>query len=98
MRWMRGGDDDSASTAAMSAGLAAIDEIFRPNKHKQTEFIQESRRRKVDIAASGDIDFERGVAVIRASGPAPVADAAADQDTLPPGDGEPAVYVFDETP
>jgi hypothetical protein len=63
MRWLRGGDENSAATSAVSAGLAEIDGLFRPSKHKQTEHIQESKRKRVDVAASG-IDLERGVAVI----------------------------------
>jgi hypothetical protein len=63
MRWLRGGDENSAATSAVSAGLAEIDGLFRPSKHKQTEHIQETKRKRVDIAASG-IDLERGVAVI----------------------------------
>src|SRR5215470_14502340 len=63
MRWLRGGDENSAATSAVSAGLAEIDGLFRPSKHKQTEHIQETKRKRVDVAASG-IDLERGVAVI----------------------------------
>ncbi|GIH12541.1 hypothetical protein [Rugosimonospora africana] len=63
MRWLRGGDENSAATSAVSAGLAEIDGLFRPSKHKQTEHIQESKRKRVDVAASG-IDLDRGVAVI----------------------------------
>jgi hypothetical protein len=76
MRWLRGGDENSAATSAVSAGLAEIDGLFRPSKHKQTEHIQETKRKRVDVAASG-IDLERGVAVI------PSKDGAEDSD----GDG-----------
>jgi hypothetical protein len=65
MRWMRGGDDNSATTAAMSAGLAEIDGLFRPSKHKQTEHIAESKRKRVDVANGSDIDLDTGKAVIR---------------------------------
>jgi len=65
MRWMRGGDDNSATTAAISAGLAEIDGIFRPSKHKQTEHIAESKRKRVDVANGADVDLESGKAVIR---------------------------------
>jgi|GEM_PF-1791902 len=67
LRWMRGGDDNSAAGNALGAGMAEIDALFRPSKHKQTEHVQESRRRRVDIAngADSDIDLDSGVAVIR---------------------------------
>lgn len=65
MRWMRGGDENSASTAAISAGLAEIDGLFRPSKHKQTEHIAESKRKRVDVANGSDVDLDSGKAVIR---------------------------------
>lgn len=66
LRWMRGGDDNSAATSVVSAGLAEIDGLFRPSKHKQTEHVEESKRRRVDVSnAAGGIDLERGVAIIR---------------------------------
>ena len=66
LRWLRGGDDNNAATSAMSAGLAEIDGLFRPSRHKQTEHIEESKRRRIDVSNSGGIDLDRGVAVIRA--------------------------------
>ena len=67
LRWMRGGDDNSAAGNALGAGMAEIDALFRPSKHKQTEHIQESRRRRVDVANGADsgVDLDSGVAVIR---------------------------------
>src|SRR5215475_10399941 len=67
MRWLRGGDENSATANAMGAGMAEIDALFRPSKHKQTEHIQESRTRRVDInnGAGSDVDLEMGVALIR---------------------------------
>ncbi len=65
MRWMRGGDENSSSTAAISAGLSEIDGLFRPSKHKQTEHIAESKRKRVDVANGSDVDLESGRAVIR---------------------------------
>jgi hypothetical protein len=67
LRWMRGGDDNSAAGNALGAGMAEIDALFRPSKHKQTEHVQESRRRRVDVAngADSDIDLDSGIAVIR---------------------------------
>jgi hypothetical protein len=78
MRWMRGGDENSASTAAISAGLAEIDGLFRPSKHKQTEHIAESKRKRVDVANGADVDLDTGRAVIRSvkSTGAPRADRA----------------------
>ena len=65
MRWLRGGDDNSAATSAVSAGLAEIDGLFRPSKHKQTEHVEESKRKRVDVANGAGIDLERGLAVVR---------------------------------
>ncbi|GAA5193034.1 hypothetical protein GCM10023322_53930 [Rugosimonospora acidiphila] len=65
MRWLRGGDENSAATSAVSAGLAEIDGLFRPSKHKQTEHVEESKRKRVDVAAGAGIDLDRGVAVVR---------------------------------
>jgi hypothetical protein len=84
MRWLRGGDEDSSATSMVSAGLAEIDGLFRPSKHKQTEHIEQQKRRRVDVATAGGIDLDRGVAVIRApraEKPSDAADsAAADAD------------------
>ncbi|HEX6499624.1 MAG TPA: DUF6191 domain-containing protein [Micromonosporaceae bacterium] len=65
LRWLRGGDENSAATAAISAGLAEIDGLFRPSKHKQTEHVEEMKRRRVDVGQGAGIDLDRGVAVIR---------------------------------
>lgn len=65
LRWLRGGDESSATTAAVSAGLAEIDGLFRPSKHKQTEHVQETRRRRIDVANGAGVDLDRGLAVIR---------------------------------
>ena len=65
LRWMRGGDDNSAATSVVSAGLAEIDGLFRPSKHKQTEHVEESKRRRIDVANGAGIDLDRNVAVIR---------------------------------
>jgi len=85
LRWMRGGDDNTAATSVVSAGLAEIDGLFRPSKHKQTEHVEESKRRRVDVSSSaGGIDLDRGVAIIRGKRvlPAATAEAAgpADED------------------
>lgn len=65
MRWLRGGDDDSATAAMVSAGLAEIDGLFRPSKHKQTEHVEESKRRRLDVSNGAGIDLDIGKAVIR---------------------------------
>lgn len=65
MQWMRGGDDNSMSGGAISAALVAIDGIFRPSRIKQMEHIDESKRRRLDVANGSDVDLESGRAVIR---------------------------------
>jgi hypothetical protein len=65
MRWLRGGDDNAAAASVISAGLAEIDGLFRPSKHKQTEHVEESKRRRVDVANGADIDLDRGVVRLR---------------------------------
>jgi hypothetical protein len=67
MRWLRGGDDNSASAGVISAGLAEIDGLFRPTKHKQTEHVQQMKRKRVDLAtATGAApDLSAGVAAIK---------------------------------
>lgn len=65
MRWMRGGDENSSTANAVSAGLAELDALFRPSKHKQTEHVEEARRRRVDVGNGSGVDLERGIAVIR---------------------------------
>ncbi len=72
MRWLRGGEENNAAASLISAGLAEIDGLFRPSKHKQTEHIEESKRRRVDVANGAGIDLDRGIAVIRSPrGPQP---------------------------
>jgi hypothetical protein len=65
LRWLRGGDENSAAASAVSAGLAEIDGLFRPSKHKQTEHVEESKRRRIDVSNGAGIDLDRNVAVIR---------------------------------
>ncbi len=74
MRWMRGGDDNSATAAAVSAGLAEIDGLFRPSRHKQTEHVEEAKRKRVDVANGAGIDLERGVAMVRSADAGPATD------------------------
>jgi hypothetical protein len=66
LRWLRGGEENNAAASVMSAGMAEIDGLFRPSKHKQTEHIEESKRRRIDVANGAGIDLDRGVAVLRA--------------------------------
>jgi hypothetical protein len=65
LRWLRGGDDETATAGAISAGLAEIDGLFRPTRHKQTEHVEQQKRRRVDVGNASGIDLDRGVAVIR---------------------------------
>jgi hypothetical protein len=66
MRWLRGGEENSAAASVISAGLAEIDGLFRPSRHKQTEHVEEMKQRRLDVSSSDDgIDLERGIAVIR---------------------------------
>ena len=65
LRWLRGGDENGAAASAISAGLAEIDGLFRPSKHKQTEHVEESKRRRIDVSNGAGIDLDRNVAVIR---------------------------------
>ncbi len=66
MRWMRGGDEDTNATSVISAGLAEIDGLFRPSKHKQTEHVEETKRKRIDVANGAGVDLEQGRAVVRA--------------------------------
>ncbi|HKS98884.1 MAG TPA: hypothetical protein VJT31_05070, partial [Rugosimonospora sp.] len=63
MRWMRGGDDDASATSVISAGLAEIDGLFRPSKHKQTEHVEASKRKRIDVSNGAGVDLDQGVAV-----------------------------------
>jgi hypothetical protein len=79
LRWFRG-EDDSTSTAMMSAGLAEIAGIFQPTRHKQTEHIDETTRRRVDVGNGTGVDLDRGIAVIRLSTPEEPSSERAPQD------------------
>jgi hypothetical protein len=75
LRWLRGGDENNAAAGIMSAGMAEIDGLFRPSKHKQTEHIEESKRHRINVSNGQGIDLDRGVAVLRSkSRTAPAAD------------------------
>ncbi|HEY2949209.1 MAG TPA: hypothetical protein VGJ53_12565 [Micromonosporaceae bacterium] len=73
MRWLRGGDENSTATSIVSAGLAEIDGLFRPSKHKQTEHVEESRRKRVDVTNGAGVDLDRGIAIIRRTASEPTA-------------------------
>ena len=86
MRWMRGGDENSATAAAVSAGLAEIDGLFRPSRHKQTEHVEEAKRKRVDVSNGAGVDLERGIATLSvevAAGSAAASDEDADASTRP---------------
>jgi hypothetical protein len=76
MRWLRGGDDNTSATGVVSAGLAEIDGLFRPSRHKQTEHIEQQKRKRHDVSNSGGIDLDRGVARIRAQQSTPPEETA----------------------
>lgn len=70
LRWLRGGDDNDASTGSFSAGLAEIDAVFAPSRRKQTELIETQQMLREDIG--NDLPFDRvdldgGIAVIHRS-------------------------------
>jgi hypothetical protein len=68
MRWLRGGEDNSASAGVISAGLAEIDGLFRPSRHKQTEHVEQMKRKRADLAAAtgtGAPDLSASVAAIQ---------------------------------
>lgn len=72
LRWMRGGDDNNdASVAGMSTGLAEIEAIFIPSKRKQTELIEEQSVSQFD-AETGQplnfIDLDGGTALVHSTG------------------------------
>lgn len=68
MHWLRGGDDSKSGTAsAMGTALAEIDRLFRPSRHKQTEHVMDSRRRRGDIPSAGDFDPDSGTLILRPS-------------------------------
>ncbi len=73
LRWIRGGDEDTASTSMMSAGLAEVAGLFQPTRHKQTEHIQETNRRRIEVANGAGIDLERGVLIVKRPKPVEVA-------------------------
>jgi hypothetical protein len=93
LRWLRGGDENNAAAGIMSAGMAEIDGLFRPSKHKQTEHIEESKRHRINVSNGQGIDLDRGVAVLRSKTKTePAADVAVGVDA-PVGAEAPAVVV-----
>ena len=70
LKWIRGDDDSATSTAMLSAGLAEVAGLFQPTRHKQTEHVDETTRRRIDVANGAGIDLERGVVIIRRPRPA----------------------------
>jgi hypothetical protein len=71
MRWLRGDDENTTSSAMLSAGLAEIAGLFQPTRHKQTEHIEHEKFLRGDEANGQGIDLDRNVAIIRRR---PVAD------------------------
>jgi len=66
MRWLRGGEENSGAAGVISAGMAEIDGLFRPSRHKQTEHVESQKRKRIDVSHSGGVDLDGGRAVIRA--------------------------------
>jgi hypothetical protein len=65
LKWIRGDDDNSTSTGMLSAGLAEIAGVFQPTRHKQTEHVDETTRRRVEVGNGTGIDLDRGVIIVR---------------------------------
>src|SRR5258705_9572433 len=86
LRWLRGGDEDSSATSMVSAGLAEIDGLFRPSRHKQTEHVEEAKRKRVDVANGTGVDLERGVATLRSADSVGVATASVDSASVDSAD------------
>ena len=78
LKWIRGDDENKTSTAMLSAGLAEVAGLFQPTRHKQTEHVDETNRRRLDVANGTGVDLERGVVVIRRP-KAAAAEPAADE-------------------
>ena len=78
LKWIRGDDENSTSTAMLSAGLAEVAGLFQPTRHKQTEHVDETNRRRLDVANGTGVDLERGVVVIRRPKAAAAAEPSAD--------------------
>lgn len=76
MSWLRGGEEDAGSTAALGSALAEMDALFQPSRHKQTEHVDETRHKRVDVSNGAGVDLERGIAVLRRSAPPAPAEAA----------------------
>lgn len=78
LKWIRGDDENKTSTGMLSAGLSEFAGIFQPTRHKQTEHVDETNRRRIDVANGTGVDLERGVVVIRRP---KAADAASADET-----------------
>jgi hypothetical protein len=65
LKWIRGDDENNTSTGMLSAGLTEFAGLFQPTRHKQTEHIDETNRRRLDVANGTGVDLERGVVVLR---------------------------------
>ena len=65
LKWIRGDDENSTSTGMLSAGLAEVAGIFQPTRHKQTEHVEETKRRRIDVANGTGADLENSVFIVR---------------------------------
>jgi hypothetical protein len=79
LKWIRGDEENKTSTGMLSAGLSEFAGLFQPTRHKQTEHVDETNRRRIDVANGTGVDLERGVVVMRrpkAAAAEPAADEA----------------------
>jgi hypothetical protein len=77
LKWIRGDDENSTATGMLSAGLAEVAGIFQPTRHKQTEHVEETKRRRIDVANGTGADLENSVFIVRR----PRGNAAAQDET-----------------
>jgi hypothetical protein len=75
LKWIRGDDENSTSTGMLSAGLAEVAGIFQPTRHKQTEHVEETKRRRIDVANGTGVDLDRAVFVVHRTKPETAAGA-----------------------
>ena len=77
LKWIRGDDENTTATGMLSAGLAEVAGLFQPTRHKQTEHVEETNRRRIDVANGTGIDLENSVFIVRR----PKAQAAPEAET-----------------
>jgi hypothetical protein len=65
LKWIRGDDENSTATGMLSAGLAEVAGLFQPSRHKQTEHVEDTKRRRIDVANGTGADLENSVFIVR---------------------------------